>query len=90
MDSSKYDRQIVLRCNVCASTDFKSEGDCVGDLEFLQCASCGRKTIKAELIAENQENIDAHVEEVGRQAVDDLTRQFTDSLKIAFGNNKKL
>lgn len=88
MDSSKYDRQIVLRCNVCASTDFKTEGDAVGEVELLQCASCGRKTTKAELTSENQENIEAHVDEVGRQVVDDLTKQFTDSLKKTFGNNK--
>jgi len=40
------------------------------------CTSCGRSLSKDELIEFNSENLQAHVDEVKKMVVEDITKEF--------------
>lgn len=84
MKSNKCDRAIRLRCPTCGATEFaQTEGS-----ELVKCASCGRDMTKDELMHENSENIQEHVDEIAKQATADLGNELKKALQDAFKNNK--
>ncbi len=88
MDSAKYDRSISMMCPTCGNTEFEYESSEGESPQAFRCPSCGRELSKAELIEENSENIDAHVEEMKDEIVKDLTKDLKKQFKDAFKGNK--
>lgn len=80
IDESKYDRRTTLNCPTCGGTEFDQDDTS----DVIKCAGCGLKTTKDALIEANDENVNAHVAEIGDELVKDMTK----SLKDAFKGNK--
>lgn len=90
MNFDKYDRNVSLLCPTCGSTQFEYDETLENDYAKLRCVSCDREMTKEELIHENSENIDEHMGEMGKQAVDDVAKEMRKSLKKAFSGNKNI
>ncbi|ODU86095.1 MAG: hypothetical protein ABT00_09065 [Bordetella sp. SCN 68-11] len=85
IDRGKYDRTVTLHCPTCGGTDFKYEAETAHeDSALITCPSCGLTITKSDLIASNGENIDAHLDEVKAEVMQDITK----SLRDAFKGNK--
>lgn len=84
MDESKYTRTVALRCPTCAGTAFSSSDES----PVVSCSSCGLEITREELQRANSENINAHLDEIGKEAVADLTKKLNKSLADAFRGNK--
>lgn len=84
MDDEKYNRSILLLCPTCGSTQLEQ----AEESSLVTCASCGRELTSEELIHENSENIQKHVEEIGQQAAQDFGQRLKKSLQDEFKNNK--
>jgi transposase-like protein len=76
MDAEKYSRQIMLTCPTCGASSFETIGQNDGDKAICTCTSCGRSLSKDELIELNSENVQAHVDEVKKMVVEDITNEF--------------
>lgn len=87
MDSNKYNRSIPLNCPTCGGTDFSSSTD---ESQLGKCTNCGLELTKDDLISRNQENIQAHTDEVEREVVADLQKQLKKSLSDAFRGSKNI
>ena len=85
MDTEKYDRPVTLTCPTCGCTEFGSTGP---EPELFTCQSCGRILTRDELIAENSENIDEHLKEVGKEVMEDMGRELKNKLASAFKGSK--
>jgi len=79
MDDSKYNRSISMICETCGCDQF--EHDETDDDSTKKCEGCGREYSKDELIEVNQEGIDSQVEEIGKEAMDDLTKDLKKAFK---------
>ncbi|RUO18006.1 hypothetical protein CWE08_12075 [Aliidiomarina iranensis] len=90
MNSEKYDRNVSLHCPTCGATQFEYDETLEDDHSMVRCISCDREVTKAELIHENSENINEHMEEIGKQAADDVAKEMRKSLKKAFRGNKNI
>ncbi len=88
--SDNYDRNVSLHCPTCGSTQFEYDETLDDDHAEVRCISCDREMTKDELIHENSENINEHVFEIGKQAVDDVAKEMRKSLKKAFNGNKNI
>ena len=75
------DRKITLYCPVCGNDQFSSV-DC--DIENLfdapdesrvQCADCKLIITKAELLEGNQDIINANIEEIKQEVLEDVERR---------------
>jgi hypothetical protein len=87
MDTSKLNREIRLRCPACAGTDFQETNTDHGDGAIITCASCKLTITREELEAANAENIEAHVQEMGREAVSQVEAELGKILKNAFAGS---
>lgn len=47
----------------------------------MTCEGCGRELSKSELLEANEENVQAHVEEVKKQVLKDVEKQLKDAFK---------
>jgi predicted RNA-binding Zn-ribbon protein involved in translation (DUF1610 family) len=81
MDAAKYNRSVTLLCPTCGSDQFSHEDGVEETIEITKCTSCGREMTKDDLIHENSENISAHVDEVKKEMVDDIRKQFKNIFK---------
>lgn len=88
MEANKYSRSIRLICPTCASTDFEYDKDTDGGP--IRCASCDRVLSREELIRENGEIIEVEVSEVKNEIIDDITKDFRDSMRKAFSGSKHI
>jgi len=88
MDSEKYRREIGALCPTCGASHFKFDQGADETIEMVECAACGRKMTKDELLFENSENIAEHVNEIGQEAVKDIAKEFKRSLKRSFSGSK--
>jgi hypothetical protein len=84
MDTSKLNREIQLRCPTCAGMDFEDTNPGHGDCAIITCAACKLAVTREELEAANAENIDAHVQELGREAVAQVKVELGKLLENAF------
>ncbi|CAI2418399.1 Uncharacterised protein [Serratia proteamaculans] len=64
--------------------------ECEDDSEVIKCTSCGKGTTKDELIEDNGESINIHVEEVKKELTKDFKKQMRDMLKKTFKGNKSI
>ena len=87
MDSNKYSRSISLHCPTCGGTDFSSPSE---ESVLVTCANCSLEIAQDDLIGRNQENIQAHTEEVKREVVADFEKQLKKSLSDAFRGSKNI
>ncbi len=78
-------RKVLMLCPTCGGTEFSADEE---EGELVKCASCHRKITKDELVAENAENINANIEEMADEVVQDLGRYLRDSLKRSFRGSK--
>lgn len=88
MGDGKYDRKLTLLCPTCGSSQFSYDED--DESGPVICVDCKRETTRDDLIRDNQERIDFEVEEIGKEAVADMTKELNKSLKKAFGGNKNI
>jgi uncharacterized Zn finger protein len=74
-------RKIPLHCPVCGNDQFSSVDDSNDNLSDapdetkIKCSDCGAIHTKAELINENQNIINANIEDVKREALKELKKQ---------------
>lgn len=78
-------RQVELICPTCGCTQFVSEELPVGqeytdDWEFI-CAHCGHRFTRKQLIEENTETINAHIENMGNEIVAEMAKDLKKQLK---------
>ena len=90
MNTEMYNRRVSLLCPTCGSDHFEFDQGVDDSIEIAKCASCGREINKDNLIRENSENINAHVEEVGREIVKDVANDLRSRLKKAFQGSKNI
>jgi uncharacterized Zn finger protein (UPF0148 family) len=86
MDPNKYNRSIALHCPTCGGTDFSSSDES----ELVKCVNCNLELTKDDLIGRNQENIQAHTDELKSEVLDDVEKQLKKSLSDAFRGNKNI
>ena len=84
MDEEKYTRKLVMVCPTCGCDQFKYEKGVDETIEVVKCACCEREMTKDELMRENSENISAHREEIGQEALKDAAKEFKQMLKDTF------
>ena len=73
---SKYDRKVTLLCPTCGNSDLIIENEV-----NIVCPNCNRTMTKDELINENSESINAHVDEVKKEIVQELNNQIKNIFK---------
>jgi predicted nucleic-acid-binding Zn-ribbon protein len=84
IDSDKYNRTVNLHCPTCGGTEFSYDSLASDDdLVQVKCTTCNLTTTKHDLIAANGENIDAQLDEIKAEVLNDLTK----SLRSAFKGN---
>lgn len=81
MDDEKYSRNIELVCPTCGGSQFENGNDIEDDEANMRCVGCHRMFTKGELMLENAENIDEHIKEIGKEAIDDLVKKMKKGLK---------
>ena len=84
-DAEKYGRKITLVCPTCGGSDFLIPDT---SEEPVSCVQCGRTIMRDDLVRENSENVQAHLEDVQTEIVRDIRKEFRDSLRRAFQGNK--
>lgn len=74
-------RKVSLRCSVCGNSQFMAL-DCVGKefMEFSEapvyrCLDCGREISREQLIEENRDTIDANLNDIKSEAVNELKKE---------------
>lgn len=82
-----YDRSVKLRCITCGDDSSFEPNE---DRTYIKCIRCGREYFGGydEVVELNQELIDQELEDVKREVVADLKRDFNKSLKDVFKGNK--
>lgn len=88
MDMEKYTKSVPMLCPTCGCSDYEIEEGVDQTIEIMKCASCGRTLSKDELIRENSENINAHLQETAAEAQKEIIKKFKDDLRKTFKNNK--
>ncbi|SFP58481.1 hypothetical protein SAMN03159463_04514 [Mesorhizobium sp. NFR06] len=83
----KYARSVTLLCPTCGNTQFEFEGS-DHNVNSIRCPSCDRTFTKEELIHENGEVVSASVDEMSREIINDITKDFKAGLKKAFQGSK--
>ncbi len=71
MQSGKYNRNIILYCPICVSSEFNFESD---DSETVTCSACNTELEHTELILQNTESIDAHTKQIADEVANDLKK----------------
>ena len=90
MKSEKYDRSVSLHCPTCGSTQFEYDETLEDDNAMVRCISCDREITKAELTHENSGNINEHMKEISKLALDDVAKEMRKSLKKTLRGNKNI
>lgn len=79
-------RSVSLICSVCGNDQFSAldhDGEEFAEFSeapFYKCSDCGRLTSKEQLIEENQEVINANIEVIKKEAVDEIKKELQKSL----------
>jgi hypothetical protein len=88
MRTKKYERIVSMQCPTCGGNEFEREDENQGDEELIKCIGCDLEITLQALRDTNAKNIQAHVDEVGKEVVSDLQKEFHTSIKKIFKNNK--
>jgi hypothetical protein len=82
--AEKYNRSVNMLCPTCGESQFEYDPENLDDYSLVKCNCCQMTMTKAHLVDANSENISAHVEEIGKELVEDLSKD----LKKLFAGNK--
>lgn len=80
-------RNITMRCSVCGNDMFSTVDTSIGGIQDaprsaqVRCCDCGYICTKEELISDNQENINANIEDVKKEAIYKFKKELEKSLK---------
>lgn len=88
MDVEKYNRLVTLMCPTCGGTQFSPVLSNNIESELQKCVFCSREITRAELIRENSENIDEHMNEIKKEVTEELASELRKQLASAFKNSK--
>lgn len=88
MDTEKYNRLVTLVCPTCGGSQFSPVSPDNNESELQKCATCGRQITRDELLRENSENIDEHLNEIKKEATKDITTELKKQLVSAFKGSK--
>lgn len=69
MDSEKYNRSVLLLCPTCGSSQFSPVFPDDHKADLQKCISCSREIIRDDLIRENSENINAHMNGIKKEVI---------------------
>lgn len=85
---SDYSKNVELICPVCGSTTF--EYDTEKEDGKVTCISWKRVFTRDKLLEENQENLNANMEDLQIEVLKDTTKEIKNMMKKTFENNKNL
>ena len=80
-------RNVKLYCNICGNDQFESIDEAFSNLKEapetvrMRCSDCGKIFTKAELIEENQEVINANIEDIKKEAMKEMEKELKKVLK---------
>ena len=80
-------RNVTLFCSVCGNDQFSTLDEEIDDLmeapddTKIKCSDCGRVFAKAELIEENQDVINANIEDIKNEAMKEIEKELSKALK---------
>ena len=80
-------RKVTLYCSVCGNDQFSTLDEEIDDLmeapdsTKIKCSDCGRVFTKAELIEENQNVINANIEDIKNEAMKELEKELAKAFK---------
>lgn len=80
-------RKVTLYCSVCGNDQFSTLDKGIDDLmeapdsTKIKCSDCGRVFTKAELIEENQNVINANIEDIKNEAMKELEKELAKAFK---------
>ena len=80
-------RNVTLICRVCGNDQFETLDTEYEDMREapentrFKCSDCGRIIIKSELIEENEEIINANVEDIRKEALAEIEKELKKALK---------
>jgi hypothetical protein len=80
VDGEKYTRTVSLQCPTCGGTEFSGPDS----HEVFTCARCARTLTRDELVHENSENMNAHLEELAEDVKKDAIELLKKDLQAAF------
>ena len=89
MDNEKYNRSVTLLCPTCGNSLLETQ-DSDPEKEIIRCPLCSRSMTKEDLIRENAENIDANLDEVKKEVIKAIRKEFGDMLKKTFRGSKNI
>lgn len=81
------DRKVTLYCNVCGNDQFSALDEEIDNLleapdnTKIKCSDCGKVFTKAELIQENQDVINANIEDIKNEAIKELEKELSKAFK---------
>ena len=90
IDAAKYDRTLVLRCPTCAGTEFIGADIQEDSQAPLICNNCKLSISRQDLHRANEENIEAHLEELKTGVLSDVQEELSKSLKRGFSGFKNI
>lgn len=74
-------RSVSLICSICGNNQFSALGydgekfAKFSEAPYYKCYDCGRLISKKQLMGENQEVINANIEEIKNEAVDEMKKE---------------
>ena len=80
-------RNVTLFCSVCGNDQFSTLDEGIDDLmeapddTKIKCSDCGSVFTKAELIEENQDVINANIEDIKNEAMKEIEKELSKALK---------
>lgn len=80
-------RNVSLLCPVCGNDQFSTVNDDIENLKDapdekrIKCSDCGATRTKAELIEENQEIINANIEDIKKEAISKIEKELKKAFK---------
>lgn len=80
-------RSVSLLCPVCGNDQFSAVDNDFEDLSDapdetrVKCSDCGAIRTKAELIEENQEIINANIEDIKKEAISEIEKELKKAFK---------
>lgn len=84
---NNINRKVSLVCPLCGNDQF-SAIDCEIDnlkeapgVTKIKCSACGRITTKDALIEDNQEIINANIEDIKKEAISEVEKKLKEALK---------
>ena len=80
-------RHVTMICSTCGNNQFETLDSEYQDMKEApdtsryKCSDCGRVFNKSELIDENQEIINANIEDIEKEVIDELDQKLKKALK---------